>query len=370
MSIDEQTIDSQQLQLKLQNHVLEIEPILGDIEIGDAEPPIFTPYIKNIDTEDGHLYLREISRIPLLSASDEKINARHIEMGKRVSELKTKYKSTPCQIFKEIIRELGHSSKIIYLLMEFVKLPESASFYNIVTCEKFRTIIDDVIDPFILRSIARKLKLPRETIESRLVAISINIALLPERILGDIGMKTSLANISSLVEEQMFNETLKSQETYLNDYLEHLRSKEKSSTDHLITANLRLVISIAKYYVGHGLSLPDMIQEGNIGLIRAVEKFNLHKGFKFSTYASWWIRQAISRSIADQARSISAPVYMHEAIHKLKNVKYKLTQEYGRDPTDKEIGEHLGFSTKQVGMITRISQMPISLELPIGKDRE
>ena len=118
----------------------------------------------------------------------------------------------------------------------------------------------------------------------------------------------------------------------------------KTAKDELIEANLRLVVSIAKRHVGHGMSIQDLIQEGNIGLMRAAERFNAHKGFKFSTYATWWIRQAITRSIAEQARAIRVPVHVIETISKLSNTTLELSQEYGRSPTHEEIGKHLGFT--------------------------
>ena len=145
---------------------------------------------------------------------------------------------------------------------------------------------------------------------------------------------------------------------------------DDDAKQELTNANLRLVVSVAKRYVGRGLQFLDLIQEGNLGLIKAVDKFDYRKGYKFSTYATWWIRQAITRAIADQARTIRIPVHMVETINKLVRVNRQLLQELGREPRPDEIAEEMGYSEEKVREIIKIAQEPVSLETPIGEEED
>ena len=198
--------------------------------------------------------------------------------------------------------------------------------------------------------------------------------------IGKVDLLTAQEEVNLAMKIEAGTEASKKLEAAENGEIELTRAEQRrlmrieqvglEAKQSLISANLRLTVSIAKRYVGRGMLFLDLIQEGNLGLIRAVEKFDYTKGFKFSTYATWWIRQAITRAIADQARTIRIPVHMVGTINKLVRVQRQLLQDLGRDPTPEEIGAEMGISADRVREIQKISQEPVSLETPIGEEED
>ncbi len=315
------------------------------------------------------LYLREIGRVSLLKAEDERRLARRMEEGRCLARIEALRRAangrepSAIDVALDICGRVVENWEILPILAEAAGVPPTMAPYDLLQQRELRALIDSDIHLELAQMVAERLGISDEEAISRLVEVSTHTRLLPLEI-ADVLDSCEPPSAEDL------ESAAYSCHSALRAYLGRVKTEAARAEQQLMEANLRLVVSVAKRHIGRGMSLLDLIQEGNIGLIRAVEKFEYRRGFKFSTYATWWIRQAITRAIADQARTIRVPVHMVETINKLSVVSRRLLQELGREPTLDEIAQEMQVTPEKAREVVKASQQPISLETPISDEED
>jgi RNA polymerase primary sigma factor len=343
-------------------HEIEVEPADEHVEmVLDME---------GVGIDDPvRMYLREIGRVALLTAGNEVALAKRMERGmclnKRMAEFRHSYGFIPpaevvCLELYDALVHYWPAFEELYTAQYVEQPPKSR--------RKLMAAITpaDNIDPAVLRGLSLREMLQPEKLAEELRNTLLAAQMLPDELqdafdnagAGEWPDGGELAGILLRIEDR------------LDNHWKAILDDGQAARKHLVEANLRLVVSVAKKHTGRGMSLLDLIQEGNMGLLKAVEKFRYSKGYKFSTYATWWIRQAITRAIADQARTIRIPVHMVETINRVVRTSRRLMQELSREPTPEELGREVGMPPDRVREILKMSQEPLSLETPIGEEED